>query len=98
MICELADEEMVEHILPLRLTSEVLVDTFGAFEQFAMRQLYDGGTVDEFLAALERLACHVGESPPGKWIAYMFIAGVLQYVRKQLWVLVQMDTLTLDPG
>ncbi len=50
MICELADEEMVEHILPLRLTSEVLVDTFVAFEQFVTWRLCDGETVDEFLA------------------------------------------------
>ena len=51
------------------LTTAFAVNVFVSFEQFARRRLRDGETVDEFLAPLERLARHVGERPPEKWIA-----------------------------
>ena len=122
MICELADEERVECILPLRLTGGALimhwqiskeqradikeikhahstvfaVDAFVAFKQFAMWWLHDGETVDEFLAALKRLACQVSKRTPEKWIACGFVAGLPQHVRQQLQALVRIDALTLD--
>ena len=77
-------------------TTAFTVDAFVAFEQFVTRQLHDGETVSEFLVALERLARQVGERPPEKWIACVFVAGLPQHVRQQLRALAQMDTLTLD--
>ena len=48
------------------LTTAFAIDAFMAFEQFAMWRLCNGRTVDEFLAALERLAHKVEERPPEK--------------------------------
>ena len=58
------------------LTTVFAVDAFVAFEQFATQWLCDGETVNEFLAALKRLACQVGDRPPEKWIACTFVAGM----------------------
>lgn len=78
------------------LTTAFAVDAFMAFDQFAARQLRDGETVDEFLAALKRLALQVGEMPPEKWMACAFVSGLPQRVRQQLRASARMDTMTLD--
>ena len=87
-----ADIEEIKYAL----TTAFALYVFVAFDQFTMLRLCDGETVDKFLATLKRLALQVGEMPPEKWIACMFVAGLPQPVRQQLQALAQMDTMTLD--
>ena len=87
-----ADAEQIKQVL----ITIYATDAFNAYDQFVTRQIRPGETVDEFFAALRRLARLVGGPLPKRWLTCVLISGLPQHVKHLLRTSSRMEMMSVD--